>query len=88
MLGGDVWDVEGYDKVGVEELVGGGYREMSPAVKELFGPQFEECQYDGELPPRCKIDNLGSSWLCLVEAGSVRVAKVPICCQYSLVYTL
>ena len=24
MLGGDVWDVEGYDKVGVEELVGGG----------------------------------------------------------------
>lgn len=48
MLGGDVWDVEGYDKVDVEELVGGGllggYREMSPAVKELFGPQFEECQ--------------------------------------------
>lgn len=45
---GDVWDVEGYRKVDIKELVCGEslgvYREMSPAVWELFGPQFEKCQ--------------------------------------------
>lgn len=48
MIGADIWDVEGYEKLGVEELIAGGllngYREMPPAMWELFGPQFEECQ--------------------------------------------
>lgn len=45
---GDVWDVEGYEKVDVEGLVVGGllgaYREMPPAVGDFLGKEFEGCR--------------------------------------------
>lgn len=48
MLGGDIWHVEGYEKVDVQELVGEGllgeYREVPAGVWEFLGKEFEECQ--------------------------------------------